>query len=74
MTKYYYQDELYIIEKTEIWEEDWYFLYQYDVVDGEINKGYTIQAHTDINMIYQAMNVHDLYLRAKDKLKNNKIN
>lgn len=74
MIQYYYQDELYIIEKTEIWEEDWYFLYQYDVVDGEIEKGNTIQAHTDINMIYQAMNVHDLYLRDKDKLKNNKIN
>jgi hypothetical protein len=67
MKEYYYQDELYIIEKMEIWEEDWYFLCQYTVENGEIKKGYTIHANTDINCIYQAMNVHDMYLRTKER-------
>lgn len=67
MTNYYYQDELYIIEKDEIWEEDWYFLYEYTVENGEIKKGYTIKASTKHSDILEAMNVHDMYLRAKDK-------
>lgn len=69
MTDYYYQDELYIIEKDEILEEDWYFLYEYTVENGEIKKGYTIKASTKYSDILEAMNVHDMYLREKDKEK-----
>ena len=69
MTNYYYQDELYIIEKDEILEEDWYFLYEYTVENGEIKKGYTIKASTKHSDILEAMNVHDMYLREKYKEK-----
>ena len=67
--QYYYQDELYIIEKDVIWEEDWYFLYEYTVENDEIKKGHTIKASTNYSDIVEAMNVHNMYLRAKDKEK-----
>lgn len=67
MTNYYYQDEIYIIEKDVIWEEDWYFLYEYTVENGEIKKGHTIKASSNYSDILEAMDVHDMYLRAKDK-------
>lgn len=67
MKNYYYQDELYIIEKDKIWEEDWYFLYEYTVENREIKKGHTIKASTNHSDIVEAMNVHNMYLRAKDK-------
>lgn len=67
MTKYYYQDELYIIEKMEIWEEDWYFLCEYTVEKAEIKKGYTIRASTKHDDIVEAMDAHNTYLRNKDR-------
>lgn len=69
MKDYYYQDELYIIEKEEIWEEDWYFLCQYTIENGEVKKGHTIKASTNHSDILEAMDVHAMYLRAKDKEK-----
>lgn len=67
--QYYYQDELYIIEKDVIWEEDWYFLYEYTTENGKVKKGHTIKASTNHSDIVEAMNVHDMYLREKDKEK-----
>ncbi|QXM18601.1 hypothetical protein Phab24_id156 [Acinetobacter phage Phab24] len=69
MTNYYYQDELYIIEKDTIWDEDWYFLYEYTVENCEVKKGHTIKASTNHSDIVEAMNVHKMYLRGKGKEK-----
>lgn len=67
MKDYYYQDELYIIEKEEIWEEDWYFLCQYTIENGEVKKGYTIKASRSHNEILIAMDLHNSYLRHKER-------
>lgn len=69
MTNYYYKDEIYIIEKDVIWEEDWYFLYEYTVENREIKKCHTIKASSNYSDILEAMDVHNMYLRAKDKEK-----
>ena len=67
MKQYYYQDELYIVDKDTIWEEVWYFLSEYTIENGEVKKGYTIKASKSHNEILIAMDLHNSYLKHKER-------